>query len=162
MNKDHLKDVRLNADNKYEYMGDTYKWSMELRDERFLFLSVVLAVTCEIASGCIPDAGYDGHPGLMIPFLVAIIMSVILTWRAGMLLWCRNRGAKEYVQKQIDNWFPASSFFVGVGGIWCVVAAIVMGQVNGAFVWCQLMASAAGISAYILYKRLTWTKVLKN
>ena len=160
MNKDHLKDVRLNADNKYEYMGDTYVWEGSTRDVRLLFLSVGIAAVCEIGAGCIPHSGTDGHPWVMIPFLVALIMSLILVWRAASMLWGRKRGIKEYIKNQIDNWFQASSFFVGVGGIACVIASIITGGVNGIFLWCQLMASAAGISAYVLYKRITWQKVL--
>ncbi|MBP5265715.1 MAG: hypothetical protein J6Z06_02695, partial [Lachnospiraceae bacterium] len=62
MKKDHLKDVRLNANNQYEYMGEIYTWEMDKNICRRMVLSVVVGAAFEIVCGFIPNSGADGHP----------------------------------------------------------------------------------------------------
>ncbi|MCR5640608.1 MAG: hypothetical protein K6G04_04560 [Lachnospiraceae bacterium] len=158
MNKDHLKDVRLNSDYKYQYMGDYYTWELPEGVSRRMLLAVGGGVLFEIICGCIPNSGADGHPWVMIPFIVAMIMAVVLLWRT-IQLYAFRKGMKEYQKKQIENWFPAASFFLGIGSVAAAIAAMVSGGVASMFPWCQFMAGAGGFSAYQLFKIITWKKV---
>ena len=157
MKKDHLKDVRLNANNQYEYMGEIYTWEMDVHLRRRMVLSVIVGAAFEIVCGFIPNSGADGHPWVMIPFTIATIMAIILAWRLAEL-YVYKKGIKAYTKKQIENWYPAAAFFLGVGGVGSAIAAAVV-HGSGLFVWCELMASAGGFSSYILFKALQWKKV---
>ncbi|MCR5000034.1 MAG: hypothetical protein K6A05_09365 [Lachnospiraceae bacterium] len=161
MDKKHLNDVRLNADNKYEYMGDYYKWSSVDASEKRLVLSVAVGVVFEVICGILPNTGADGHPWIMIPFMFAMIMAFILAWRMGQLFLYKKK-CKEYQKKHIENWFPASSFFLGFNGAFTAIASIVSGGVVSFYPWLQFMASAGGFAAYLLYKRIVWEKIPKS
>ncbi len=162
MNKEHLKDIRLNADNKYEYMGDVYKWEADQSDIRKLVALSAAAFVLEIVAGCIPDSGTDKRPVLMIPFAIALIMSIILIFRVGSLFFYKKKGAKTHIKKKIENWMPASSFFVGVNSIIIVIASFFYENVSLIFILCQMVASVTSFGAFFLVKRIVWKKNSKK
>lgn len=161
MRKDFLKDVRLNANNKYEYMGGLFTWSADKSVVIRLYASVLIGVVFEVISGCLPASGANGHPWILIPLAIAMIMAAILAWRTLQLVLYREV-MKEFQRQTIENWFPASSFFLTVGAVVSAVASIVTDGFVSLYPWCQLLAAAGGAYAYILFKAITWEKVSKN
>ena len=162
MNKEHLKDIRLNSENKYEYMGEVFTWDSTPRDFILLCIFSASAFLSEVAAGLIPESGADGQPWIMIPFIIAMIMSVILVWRVGSLFFVKKKGAKAFIKKKIENWLPASSFLVGLNGAICVIASLVIGKVSWLFLVCQILGFISGVGAKILVKKIVWKKIFKK
>ncbi len=159
MDKEHLKDIRLNAENKYEYMGEVFTWDSIPRDFILLCVFSAVALLSEVTAGLIPESGADGQPWIMIPFIIAMIMSVILVWRVGSLFFVKKKGAKAFIKKKIENWLPASSFLVGLNGAICVIASLVIGKVSWLFLVCQILGFISGVGAKILANKIVWKKI---
>lgn len=162
MDKKHLKDIRLNSENKYEYMGDVFTWESTPKNIVLLCVFSAVCFLAEVAAGLVPDSGADGRPWIMIPFIIAMIMSVILVWRVGSLFFVKKKGAKAFIKNKIENWLPASSFLVGLNGAICVIASLIIGKVSWLFLVCQILAFVSGVGAKILVKKIVWKKILKK
>ena len=154
----HLNDYRLNEDGEYEYAGLYHEWiSDEVRaaytSKAKLLLGVDIA--CLVIAGCIPAPGTFGAFYVLVPFICAVIGTVLTTTALVRLIREGSRVRDHKYGKSVPM-LPAKLAIGAAGALSCgmgeLVHLIVMRPENNlvfGIVFVPLML-AAGICLLLL------------
>lgn len=111
----YLKDFKTDDSGRYSYQGKTLHSSRELssyQKEIRTALTVFAAVlAAQLAAGCIPGTGMEGHVLMLLPYALGIGCTVRILWIFGRLL-ANGNSLREYVYKataeKLDGYLMAA------------------------------------------------------
>ena len=115
----HLNDYKLNEDGEYEYAGLYHEWvSDEVRapytDKAKLLLGVDIA--CLVIAGCVPAPGTFGAFYVLVPFICAVIGTVLSTTAIVRLIREGSR-VRDHIYEKSVPMLPAKLAIAGAGSL---------------------------------------------
>ena len=149
----HLNDYRLTDDGTYEYAGIYHEWvSEEVRtaytSKAKLLLGVAIAGLA--IAGCVPAPGTFGAFYVLVPFICAVI-GTVLTTAALIRLIREGSRVRDHIYEKSVPMLPAKLAIGGAGALSCAMGELahilVVGAGDGlafaiAFVLVMLVAGA--------------------
>ena len=104
----YLKDFKTDDSGRYSYQGKTLHSSRELssyQKEIRTALTVFAAVlAAQLAAGCIPGTGMEGHVLMLLPYALEIGCTVRILW-----IFCTRRLRKSWTD---ISWLRRSCLFL--------------------------------------------------
>ena len=111
----YLKDFKTDDSGRYSYQGKTLhssrdlsSYQKEIRTALTVFAAVLAA---QLAAGCIPGTGMEGHVLMLLPYALGIGCTVRILWILGRLL-ANGNSLREYVYKataeKLDGYLTAA------------------------------------------------------
>lgn len=115
--QDYLNDFHPTADGDYVYTGALIPWPKQGMSRRSALLRVILpaaaAFAAAIAGGCVSNAGLDGRPYVLLPYVAGLILSGSMCWSAGRLAMAGEE-LREYVYRATVERLPGLSMAAAV------------------------------------------------
>ena len=156
----YLKDFKADESGKYSYRGKTLHSSRELssyQKEIRTALTVFGAVlAAQLAAGCIPGTGMEGHVLMLLPYALGIGCSVRILWIFGRLL-ANGNSLREYVYKataeKLDGYLMAAQVLPVLAAVDAVICMI-----RGTYHPSGAGPAVLLLSQVLLFAAAFWTK----
>lgn len=111
----YLKDFKADESGKYSYRGKTLHSSRDLssyqKEIRTALAAFAAVLAAQLAAGCIPGTGMEGHVLMLLPYALGIGCTVRILWILGRLL-ANGNSLREYVYKataeKLDGYLTAA------------------------------------------------------
>ena len=131
----YLKDFKTDDSGRYSYQGKTLHSSRELssyqKEIRTSLAAFAAVLAAQLAAGCIPGTGMEGHILMLLPYALGIGCTARILWIFGRLL-ANGNSLREYVYKataeKLDGYLTAAQVLPAV-----VVTDAVICTVRGTF-----------------------------
>lgn len=115
--RDYLNDFHPTAGGEYVYTGALIPWPGKGMGRREALLRVLLpagtAFAAAVAGGCVSNAGLDGRPYVLLPYVAGLILSGSLCWAAGRLAMAGEQ-VREYVYRATVGRLPGLALATAV------------------------------------------------
>lgn len=164
--KAHLEHFHRNVAGEYIYDGPTRGWgSPRGKNLRRLWLCTVVDLAAAVAGGCIPGCGMEQQFWTLIPYVVALLLSIVLAWK----LFQLNDGGnpvREYVWNRTAKIMPVlhilTAVFAGVAAVTEAISLFLPGSSGSIYagilyILLELLVFMASIVQHWLLSRLKWT-----
>lgn len=164
--KSHLEHFHRNVAGEYFYDGPTRGWgSPRGKNLRLLWLCALVALVAAVAGGCIPGCGMEQQFWTLVPYVVALMLSIAQVWK----LYRLTDGGdpvREYVWTATVKQLPVISVltaaFAGVAAVTELVSLFLPGfsgriYAGILYILLELLVFAASMAQRRLILRLEWT-----
>lgn len=132
----YVKDFKADDSGKYSYQGPTWHSSKaldlfrkEIRGAMAAFAAVLVG---QIAAGCIPGTGMEGHLLMLLPYALGIGCTVRILWILGRLIK-NGTSLREYVYKataeKLDGYLTAAQILPVITAV-DAVACLIRGTLD--------------------------------
>ncbi len=100
--RSYLEDFHETASGEYVYTGRVHPFegtaSERVRALAALWACAALALAALVAGGCLPAAGMDGCPYVLLPYTAALLAGISVAWLMGRLT-AGGESLRDYVYK---------------------------------------------------------------
>lgn len=166
----YVKDFKADDSGKYSYQGATLHSSKDLaafqKEIRGALTAFASVLVVQIAAGCIPGTGMEGHLLMLLPYALGIGCSARILWILGRLLQ-NGTSLREYVYKataeKLDGYLMVAQILpaiVVLDAVVCLIRGTLHFQVPGLLV--LIVSQALLLLAALLTKRRkpagTWSE----
>ena len=156
----YLKDFKTDDSGRYSYQGKTLhssrdlsSYQKEIRTALTVFAAVLAA---QLAAGCIPGTGMEGHVLMLLPYALGIGCTVRILWIFGRLL-ANGNSLREYVYKataeKLDGYLMAAQVLPVLAAVDAVICMI-----RGTYHPSGAGPAVLLLSQALLFAAAFWTK----
>ena len=156
----YLKDFKADDSGRYNYQGKTLYSSRDLssyqKGIRGALAAFAAVLASQLAAGCIPGTGMEGHILMLLPYALGIGCTVRILWIFGRLL-ANGTSLREYVYKataeKLDGYLMAAQILPAAAAVDAVICIV-----RGTFHPAGAGPAVLLLSQTLLFAAAFWTK----